>query len=160
MGTTLYLVSAEATTKELGKRLQQARLKGITYVLHPDDSLDDGIAARYLALWPLIREGCGYWKVGITHHADPLRRNPAAYREVFRAVVFDSEDEAREVELQIARWFGELIPSVHGREAAHYSTDLSRVLEIFDACVDGREPQVEAGVSVEAPRSRELAPMW
>ena len=158
MATTLYLVSAEATSGELVKRLTQARFNGIEYVIHPEDSEADGIAARYLPLYPLIYEGTGYWKVGITHHADPIKRDAKHYRETFRSVEFGAEADARAVELQVAQWFAKVAPSIHGREAAHYSTQLDVLLEIFDACVDGREPAFQTfdvGVARKNPE-----PMW
>jgi hypothetical protein len=158
VATTLYLVSAEATSEQLAQRLAQARFEGIEYVMHPEDSEADGLAARYLPLYPLINEGVGYWKVGVTRHPDPLKRDRRHYREVFRAVEFNCEADARRVELQIAQWFAKVAPSVHGREAAHHSTQLGVLLEIFDACVDNREPASQP-FDVEVAR-RTQEPMW
>ena len=35
--------------------------------------------------------GVQYWKVGVTKHKDPLRRDPKRYKEVFRSVQFEDE---------------------------------------------------------------------
>lgn len=49
---------------------------------------DHPMTATTLYLVSAEKNGIGYWKVGITHHADPLKRDRKHYREVFRAVRF------------------------------------------------------------------------
>lgn len=81
-------------------------------------------------------EGEGYWKVGITKHVNPLKRNPKAYREVFHSQVFESEGAAKDVEMAIARTFKAVAPCAHGREALEYKAGLEIASEIYDFCLN------------------------
>jgi hypothetical protein len=80
----------------------------------------------------------GYWKVGITAKADPLKRNPKAYREVFRVQVFEDEEVAKDVELAVARVFKALAPTPHGRETLAYGAGLEVAAAVFDFCFEER----------------------
>jgi hypothetical protein len=83
-------------------------------------------------------QGEGYWKVGVTAKADPLKRNTKAYREVFRAQVFESAEVAKDVELAVARVFKALAPTPYGRETLAYSAGLEVAAAVFDFCFEER----------------------
>lgn len=83
-------------------------------------------------------QGEGYWKVGVTAKADPLKRNPKAYREVFRAQVFEDAEVAKDVELAVAKVFKALAPTPYGRETLACSAGLEVAAAVFDFCFEER----------------------
>jgi len=78
-------------------------------------------------------EGEGYWKIGITKWANPIKRDPQRYREVFRAVPLGL-NQARFVESQLSKAFGK-IGFFIGVEALPHAASLEAVCELFDQLV-------------------------
>lgn len=87
------------------------------------------------------KKGQSYWKVGITRHADPLKRDRKHYRETFRAVQLE-DTLAKFIELGIAKTFGaanqskKLDMAVIGRETLSHAFSLDDALTIFDQWVE------------------------
>ncbi len=72
-----------------------------------------------------------YWKVGVTTHSDPLKRDPGRYQEAFRALRFN-DATAKVLETAIARVF-RAIGAVHGvREGLQYAYGLECAERIYD----------------------------
>jgi hypothetical protein len=88
------------------------------------------------------KRGIRYWKVGITHHENPLKRDPSNYREVFRAERLEWGGSAEEVELCIAQTFkwimmqtkmeGLPLSEVPAREGLSYDFPVEVPLEVYD----------------------------
>ena len=80
-------------------------------------------------------QGEWLWKVGITKHVDPLRRNPKLYSETFRSVRLPWA-WAHEIELVIAQTFNILERHEQGREFLSGSFGADDVMRIFDFWLD------------------------
>ena len=91
-----------------------------------------------LYLVSAIQDGIPFWKVGITHHEDPLKRDPERYQEVFRAVRMPSRKAALKAEAVIARCFRCLAPVI-GKESLSTKVQLMTVLELFDSLVENAD---------------------
>ena len=102
------------------------------------------------------KNGVSYWKVGITRHANPLKRDRKHYRETFRAVQLD-DAVAKFIELGIAKTFGVANQSKNfdmgqsGRETLSHAFSLDDALTIFDRWV---ELGTAAGVFAENKNRR------
>ena len=71
------------------------------------------------------------WKVGITKHDNPLKRNPKQYSEVFRAVRLPHL-WAFNIELHIAQTFNKLSRCPEGREYLTGDFGLEQVCSVYD----------------------------
>jgi len=76
-----------------------------------------------------------YWKVGITFHENPLKRDPARYQEAFRAVRLE-DDQAKLTEYVIKETFQKVRPSKGTTEGLAYSAGLEVATTIFDFFVN------------------------
>ena len=92
-----------------------------------------------LYLVSAMKKGINYWKVGITHHSNPLDRDKKHYLEVFRA---EQTHDAHLVELAVARTFGWIMNGARqegfrileppAREGLSYDFPVEVPLEIYD----------------------------
>lgn len=83
--------------------------------------------------------GAKYWKVGITHHEDPLKRDSKHYREVFKSEI---TRDSHLIEICIARSFkwlmemsmrdGYKIKEPPAREGLSYDFPLEVPIQIYD----------------------------
>ena len=79
----------------------------------------------------LSKNGEWLWKVGITKHDNPLKRNPKQYSEVFRSVRLP-HGWAHEIELCIAQTFNSFERCAEGREYLTGKFSLEQVAAIYD----------------------------
>ena len=89
------------------------------------------------------KRGIKYWKVGITHHQDPLKRDSKHYREVFKSEI---TTDSSLIELAVARTFkwlmemsmrdGYQIQSPPAREGLSYDFPLEVPNEIYEWWLD------------------------
>jgi hypothetical protein len=89
-------------------------------------------------------KGLKYWKIGITKHADPLKRDRKKYQEVFRAVRFDVVEDGEDDD---DAWFVESVMKDAlkrigcpvGTESIDYAASLESVTSLFDQFVRWHE---------------------
>lgn len=83
-----------------------------------------------------------YWKVGITFHEDPLKRDPARYQEVYRALCFE-DNSAKMLETAIARVFGVVGPVRGVREGLQAIYGVEYAERVYDFFVQEFAAQVK-----------------
>ena len=109
------------------------------------------------------KRGIKYWKVGITHHQDPLKRDTKHYREVFRSEI---TPDSHLIELSVARTFkwlmeksmqdGYQIQSPPAREGLSYDFPLEVPNEIYEWWLDLSKTSDRAPFSGWEPDCPEL----